>query len=101
MYVTKGLAEEEETHEGQSQKGYRGQDWRQLFLSVTLGSDLLVPGIGIPFPSPPASLVPPHLTSHPFRLTQMSPPSSGTSSPCSTEANISICVSMALHAFFT
>lgn len=49
MYVTKGLAEEEETHEGQSQKGTRGTDDGSLFLSVTLSSDLLVPGIGIPF----------------------------------------------------
>lgn len=98
MYVTKGLAEEEETHEGQSQKGTRGTDDGSLFLSVTLSSDLLVPGIGIPF-LVPCLLVPlPNLTLS--GLTQMSPPPLELPAPA-LQANISICVSMALHAFFT
>ena len=66
---------------------------------MTLNSDLLVPGIGIPF-LVPCLLVHPLPTLTLSGLTQMSPPPLELPAPA-LQAHTSICVSMALHTFFT
>ena len=95
MYLIKGLAEGRGNTGGSESERYLRDS---LFLSTTLNSDLLVPGIGIPF-LVPSLLVHPRPTLTLSGLTQMSPPPLELSAPA-LQAYTSICVSMALHTFF-
>lgn len=88
MYLTKGLAEGRGNTRGSESEGYLRDS---LFLSTTLNSDLLVPGIGIPFLVPSLLVHPRPTLTHPFRPNSNVTSSSGTFSPCSPGKYLNLC----------